>query len=211
MRLSVMALLLGVCGCATIRVTDPPRTADEEFLLSQAAEKAVSQLALDTLRGRLVWLETAYVFSTTQPFDRAFLVGEVRQPSFEEVILIAELRARLLRSGVRLAAARQDAQVILEVRSGGISINREEYLLGIPATAVPGDVGGTLTVATPELAILKTTKQRGYASIAFVAYWADTGELLTLSGPFVGRTYRTDTWILGTGPTTTGDIAPAQP
>lgn len=202
---------MGICGCATIRVTDPPRTADEEFLLSQAAEKAVGQLALDALRDRQVWLETGYVFSTTQPFDRAFLVGEVRQPSFEEIILIAELRARLLRSGVRLAPSRDKAQVIVEVRSGGIAVNREEFLLGIPATAVPGEVGGTLTVATPEIAILKKTTQRGFASIAFVAYWADSGELLTLSGPFVGRTYRRDYWILGTGPTTTGDIAPAQP
>jgi hypothetical protein len=205
----VAGMLLG--GCATIRVTDPPRTADEEFLLSQAAEKAVSQLALDALRDRLVWIETSYLFSTSQPFDRSFLVGEVRQPSFEEIYLIAELRARMLRSGVRLASTREKAQVILEVRSGGISINREEYLLGVPATAVPGSIGGTITIATPELAILKKTTQRGFASIAFVAYWADTGELLTLSGPFVGQTHRLDSWILGYGPVTNGDIPPAKP
>ena len=39
-------------GCATIRVTDPPRTADEEFLLSEAARKCVGQLNVDPLRDR---------------------------------------------------------------------------------------------------------------------------------------------------------------
>jgi len=210
-------LALGVCallsggGCATIRVTDPPRTADEEFLLTEATRRSVAQLALDALRDRSIWIETGYAFSTTQPFDRSFLRDEVRQPSFEELFVIAELRARLLRSGVRLAQSRQAAQVILEVRIGAVSNNHEEFLLGIPATAVPGDVGGTLTVATPELAIYKKTTQRGFASVAFVAYWADSGELLTLSGPFVGRSYRIDAWFFGIGPATDGDIPPAQP
>jgi hypothetical protein len=210
-------LVIGACvlfcagGCATIRVTDPPRTADEEFLLTEATRRSVAQLALDALRDRSVWIETEYALSTTQPFDRAFLTNEVRQPSFEELFVIAELRARLLRSGIRLPQSRAAAQVILEVRIGAVSNNHEEYLLGLPATAVPGDVGGTLTVATPELAIYKKTTQRGFASIAFVAYWADSGELLTLSGPFVGRSLRVDSWFFGIGPATYGDIPPAQP
>jgi hypothetical protein len=210
-------LMLGLCalifagGCATIRVTDPPRTADEEFLLTEATRRSVAQLALDALRDRSVWIETGYALTTTQPYDHSFLTNEVRQPSFEELFVIAELRASLLRSGVRLAQARKDAQVILELRIGAVSNNHEEFLLGIPATAVPGDVGGTVTLATPELAILKKTTQRGFASIAYVAYWADSGELLTLSGPFVGRSTRIDTWFFGLGPTTVGDIPPAQP
>jgi hypothetical protein len=65
-------------------------------------------------------------------------------------------------------------------------------------------------VATPELAIVKTTRQKGYASIAYIAYWADTGEVIASSGPFVGRTYREDLWIFGAGPRTTGNIAPTK-
>lgn len=210
-----IALLIGLIGggCATIRVTDPPRTASEEFLLSGAAQKAVDQLTVDALRDRLVWIETGYLISTTQPFDRSFLEGEVRQPSFEDVYLIAAMRAKLLSSGVRLAKRRDQAQVVVELRSGGLSIDRIEFLLGIPSTAVPTSYGNTISevaVATPELAILKSTKQHGFASVAYVAYWADTGELLTASGPYIGRTIREDYWILGTGPRTIGDIPPAQ-
>jgi hypothetical protein len=114
---------------------------------------------------------------------------------------------------VRLVEKRGDAAIVLEIRSGGIGIDRLEYLLGLPAVYVSKDVADTGTaapLAVPELAIVKNTKQLGFAAASFVAYWADTGELVAGSGPFVGRTLREDWWILGFGPRTIGDIPPAQ-
>ena len=115
--------------------------------------------------------------------------------------------------GVRLVDKREQAQVVLEIRSGGVGIDRYEYLLGIPSIYLSKDVSGTGTqtpLATPELSIVKNTKQKGYASAAFVAYRADTGEFVASSGPFVGRTLRQDWWIFGFGPRTVGDIPPAE-
>ena len=60
------------------------------------------------------------------------------------------------------------------------------------------------------MAIVKNTKQQGFAGIAYVAYWADTGEVVSSSGPFIGRTIRDDWWILGAGPKTSGNIPPAE-
>jgi hypothetical protein len=183
-------------GCASVRTTDPPRTATEQFLMSQAVTEAVEQLSADALRDRVVFLDTSYLSPT---------------PTSELSFLTADLRARLLLSGVRLAPSREKAQIIIEPRTGGIGIDRIEFLLGLPSFALPTSVSvGSVPVLTPELAILKSTRQRGYASIAFVAYWADTGELLTSSGPFIGRTWRDDWWLFGTGPRTTGDIPTAQ-
>ena len=173
--------LLG--GCATLRVTDPPRSADEQFLLSTAA-----------LRDRRVFLDASYFNAPEQ----AFVTGEVR--------------SKLLLGGVRLMENRKDAQIILELRSGGVGINRIEFLLGLSAIPIPGinngsnSVTATVPLETPELALLKSTKQQGFAGIAYVAYWADTGEVVTSSGPFVGRTYRTDWWFFGIGPKTIGDV-----
>lgn len=203
-----LLLLLG-CGqgCATIRVTDPPRTATEQFLLSGAVTRAVEQLSFNELRDRIVWVES----NTLVP----------GQPSQEANFMVAEVRAKLLESGVRLTSRRESAEVILEVRSGGIGIDRLEFLLGIPAAylgaftgaATGGAAGGGATtpgLATPELAIIKSTKQRGFAGVAIVAYWADSGELLATSGPFIGRTLREDFWIFGTGPRTVGNIPPTE-
>jgi hypothetical protein len=189
----------GGTGCATIRVTDPPRSADEQFLLSTAAVRAVAQLSTEGLRDRKVWVEAMYFNAPEQ----AFVVGEVR--------------AKLLLGGVRLVQERKDAQIVLELRSGGVGINRTEFLLGLPSFPIPGVTSGSTAVAaavtpynTPELALLKNTKQSGFAGIAYVAYWADTGEIVTSSGPFIGRTIRDDWWILGTGPKTVGNIPPTE-
>ena len=200
--LLLVVVSVALRGCATIRVTDPPRSATEQFLLSEATRKAVDQLSAEALRDRAVYVDTSYLISS------AF-------PSPENLFYVAELRNKLLLGGVRLAENREKAQIVLEVRSGGIGIDRLEYLLGLPSIYLSGDIGGETSganapIQTPELAIVKSTKQYGFASAAFVAYWADTGELVASSGPFIGRTLREDWWIFGFGPRTVGDIPPAE-
>jgi hypothetical protein len=170
--------------------------------LAEATRKAVSQLSAEALRDRAVYLDTSYLISSAYPLP-------------ENLFYVAELRTKLLVGGVRLAEKREKSQIVLEVRSGGIGIDRLEYLIGIPAIYLNGATGTSAAganapLATPELAIVKSTKQYGFASAAFVAYWADTGELVTSSGPFVGKTLREDWWILGFGPRTIGDIPPTE-
>ncbi len=193
-------LLVGfIDGCATIRVTDPNQTATEQFLMTEAARQAISQLSTDGLRDRKVFLDWQYLTAS-------------RETGSEILFAIGEMRAKLLTTGVRLVDKRDEAQIILELRAAGIGVDRSEYLLGIPATAFPAGASSSATIsptvgiATPELAFLKSTTQQGYASLAFVAFWADTGEIVTQSGPFIGHTLRKDWWVLGTGPYTHGNI-----
>jgi hypothetical protein len=185
-------------GCATIRITDPPRTATEQFLLTSAVQSAVDQVSADTLRDRSVYIDTTYLTTAWQTApELSFMIGQ--------------FRTKLLEGGARLASKREEAQIVLEVRSGGVGIDRLEFLLGIPSIGLGALASGVAaaggsTLLTPELAILKSSRQYSFASIAFVAYWADTGELLISSGPFVGKRYREDWWVFGTGPRTLGDI-----
>jgi hypothetical protein len=186
-QLILLCLLLP--ACTYYRTTDPPTTADQQFLLSEATARAVEQLSAVALRDRVVFVDATYL----------------NLP--EHAFLVAEIRARLLVSGVRITPDRVKAQVIVEVRSGGIGIDRRYYMVGIPSIAVPGTAGPDGSAfATPEIAIVKNQKQRGYASVAFVAYLAESGELLASSGPFVGRSTREDYWLFFTGPRPTGDI-----
>ena len=206
----VAAICIIFGGCATIRVTDPARTATEQFLESEAISRCVNQLAADTLRDRSVYVDSTYLLgatTTTQPTQST--------PSQEANFLVGELRAKLLLTGVRLVDRKEKAQVVLEVRSGGVGIDRYDYLLGLPATDLGGVPGvdqssNSGLLVTPEIAILKTIKQKGYAGVAMVAYWADTGELLASSGPFTSVTHREDFWFFGFGPRVTGDIVPTQ-
>jgi hypothetical protein len=210
----ILVVLLIIAGCATVRVTDPPRTATEQYLISQAAEEAIDQLAINTLRDRLVYVDFLYLTSATEPSIQALSErtwSEARRD--DAMFLVGDLRARLLMNGVRLVNERDKAQIILEVRSGALGIDRRDTLVGIPSLIISSGSGGTLNnvpFATPEVAIVKTQKQQGYANVAFVAYWNDTGEVIASSGPFTGQTNREDFWFLGTGPKTVGNIPPAQ-
>jgi len=200
--LSLLAGLPLTGGCATIRTTDPQHTATEQFLLTGAAQAAVDQMSADTLRDRIVYIDTTYLTTAWQTAP-------------ELSYLIGQFRAKLLEGGARLADKREAAQIVIEMRSGGVGIDRLEFLLGIPSFGLSAIAGAAAAAngsqgITPELAILKSTRQYSFATVAFVAYWADTGELLTSSGPFVGKRYREDWWIFGTGPRTVGDIPPTE-
>jgi hypothetical protein len=194
-------------GCSSVRVTDPARTATEMLLLSQAATKAINQLSAAALRDRRIYLDDSFFL----PHDRN------TESTADYLFILGEVRAKLLLEGARLMPTRQAAEIVVELRSGAHGIDKQNLLVGLPSIAMPGLTGGAtggLTggplITTPEIALLKNIKQDGVASVAIVAYWADSGELVATSGPFVGRTFRDDWWFLGYGPRTTGDIPTAQ-
>lgn len=189
-------ILLAISGCAAQRVTNPERTATEQFLLSEAVTEAVEPLSFDTLHGRKVYVD-----------DRFFGAPE-------KVFVLGELRARMLLSGVQIVPDAEGAEIILEVRSAGVGIDRYDSIVGIPAlgttAATTSAVAGVPTagIITPELALVKEIKQVSFASIAYVAYWANTGEVVASSGPSLGRAWRDDWWLFGFGPRTIGTVPP---
>ncbi len=194
--LGQICCLMVLSGCASLRVTDPSRTATEQFLLSQAAVEAVKPFSFVVLRGHKIFVEDTYFAAA----EKEFVLGE--------------LRAKLLLSGVEISVKREQAEIVLEVRSGGVGIDRYETLLGIPSigTAAAATAAGAgvpvASIVTPEIAFTKSIKQIGFASVAYVAYWADTGEVVDSSGPSVGKAYRDDWWLFGFGPRTIGTIPP---
>jgi len=187
-----------LCGCATQRVTDPARTATEQFLLSEAVVQAVDPLSFEALHGRRVYVDDRYFGAP----EKAFVLGE--------------LRARLLLAGVQVVPERIGAEIVLEVRSAGIGIDRYDSIIGIPSIGAPSSSTSATSavpvaaIITPELAIMKETRQVSFASVAYVAYWADSGEVVASSGPTIGRASRDDWWLFGFGPRTIGTIPPVE-
>ena len=206
----LLALAAMLSGCATIRVTDPPRSADEQFLQSEAVREAIGQFSFSSLRDRRVFVSDEYLLDKANVAVEG--IGAI--PEYERLFLLGELRNRMLIEGVELAESAELSDIILEIRSGAVGVNRSDFLLGIPGSNVAvGEVdvdGSNVPLILPELAIVKNVKQRGFASVSITAYWRDTGNLVASSGPFVGRTIRTDYWFFGLGPRTTGDIPPVE-
>lgn len=144
-------------------------------MLSTAADRAAEQLTFDIPKGTKVFVDSSN-------FD-----------AYDGKYAIAKIRERALESGVNLVNDKEQAQAILEIRSGALSMDDHEFLVGIPSFGIPIPLAGQLTV--PELALFKKGTAKGVAKFAAVGYDAKTGVLIHSSGEKYGFSARTE-WVV---------------
>jgi len=159
-------LITQLCGCFSARISEPPRTAIEQLLLSTAADNAMRDVDLSWLRGRKIYVEEKY-------FD-----------GIDKGYAISLIRDYLSRAGALLKKTDDKADVIVEIRNGGLGMNTSESLIGIPALAIPVPLSGALQI--PELALYKSQKADSIGKFALFAYFRDTGEHLESQAPVSG-------------------------
>jgi hypothetical protein len=144
---------LTLAGCASERESNPVRTATEQLLISNAADRAAEKLHFGIPAGTKVFLDATNFEGTDGKYA------------------VAAIRERLLREGASLVAERAGADAVVEIRAGALSIDKDEFLIGIPEFDVPIPLAGELTV--PEFALYKRETRRGVAKFAGVGYGKD--------------------------------------
>lgn len=186
----VAAGVIQLAGCGLTRSTDTVRTATEQLLISDAIDRAVQSMNLQTLAGRTVFLDDSKLTGTV---DRDYYISTLRQ--------------HLLASGCELHDKREEADFIVEARAGAIGTDRNDLLFGMPATNVPQiPLVQPVPAAIPEIPIAKRKDQRGVAKIAVFAYHRVTGTPVWQSGIVRQESSANDVWILGAGPFQRGTI-----
>jgi len=179
-----------LAGCGSTRWSDTQRTATEQLLISDAIDRAVSELDPAVLAEHKVFLDATPV---RQTLDSAYLVSTVRQ--------------HLLAQGCILVDKLEDADYVVELRAGAVGTDRCDLLFGIPATKLPQSVpvqGVPNTI--PELALATKTEQRAVAKIAVFAYNRHSGKLVWQSGIIPVESKVQNLWVLGAGPFKRGTI-----
>jgi hypothetical protein len=166
---SALLPILLLCGCTTDRQTDPQRTATEQLLISAAADRAAEQLSLDLGPNKKAFLDT----SNFEGQDGKYA--------------IATIRSSLLKQGTKFVGDKKQADTIVEIRAGALSIDKHETLVGIPSYNLPIPLAGPL--ATPEIAIYKSEDQEGIAKFAATAYDAKDGHYIGESAPPLGHSH----------------------
>jgi len=157
-----------IAGCmGTPRITDPEKTATEQLLISTAAERALEELDLKKLAEKRIFIDA----NAFEGAEKGYVVG---------LVTIA-----LGKQGALIVGEKKDAEAVVTVTPGVLSIDRSGFFLGLPTFPIPL-AGG---IGTPELALYKTIKQTGIAKFAIHAYEVPTGEQILSLGPFVGTTY----------------------
>jgi hypothetical protein len=190
----VILLLLGTwVGCGTSKWTDTQRTATEQLLISDAMDRAVSELDFRSLAGKKVYIDSTPLKNAT---DAPYLVSTVRQ--------------HMLASGCILKDKMEDADYVVEARAGSTGTDHHDLLFGVPQTTVPSPVlfGGTAVAPAtiPEVPLAKRMDQRAVVKIALFAYNRQTGRPVWQSGLVITESKAKHLWVFGTGPFQRGTI-----
>jgi hypothetical protein len=190
---AAFALLAGVvslAGCGTTRSSDTTRTATEQLLISDAIDRAVQSVNVESLAGQTVFLDDSRLSDVV---DRNYLVSTLRQ--------------HLLANGCQLREKREDAEFIVEARAGAVGTDRNDLLFGVPSMNVPQILPlQPVPAAIPEIPIAKRKDQRGITKLAVFAYHRETGTPVWQSGLVYQESSSNDVWILGAGPFQRGTI-----
>ena len=170
-------------GCATTSTSNTARTGTEQLLISAAIDRAMSNVAFDDFNGHSVFVDDKYLDSV----DKGYLIGS--------------LRHGILQAGGSIAPAADQADLVLEARSGGVGTDTQESFLGIPALGMPG-----LPIELPEIKLVSRSTQMGTAKLGFVCYDAKTGRALGSGGESTALTHNNDTYVMGVGPFRSGTV-----
>jgi hypothetical protein len=187
---AVAVLPLILAGCVTNRETDTPRTATEELLISDAADRAAQAITESMPSGSKLFLDTSNFEATDGKYA------------------IAAIREALLRRNDLLVDKKTAADEVVEIRSGALATNDHEVLVGVPSFTVPVPLSGSFT--TPKLALYDRTTQLGVAKFAAVATDAKSGALIAASAPQYGFSHSTKHIVLLFFSWTDNDLIPEQ-
>lgn len=181
--LNLMIIAFGI-GCTNMKTTDTSRTAMEQMLVSNSIDQALEKVDFRPFSQQAVFLQDKYVDCV----DKNYLVASIRHRAFS--------------AGARLVDKEEDADIVLEVRTGSVGTDNAEMYVGIPGISLPVPV----PVSLPEVQFYSRKSQTATAKIGLVAYDAKTKAPLGDGGVSLARSDDNNSFILGLGPYQNGSV-----
>lgn len=169
-------------GCSTTKQSNTARTAREQLLISNAVDQALMKVDFKALEGSKVFLEEKYLECT----DKGYLVSSIRH--------------RVMINGGHIVGKPEDADVVLELRSGGIGTDMADSYVGIPEIVLPG------MLTLPQVKFMNRTNQTAVAKVGLVAYDAKTQEILGNGGVSSALSDDNNWFVMGLGPYQNGSV-----
>ncbi|HEY3762691.1 MAG TPA: DUF6655 family protein [Verrucomicrobiae bacterium] len=156
-------------GCASYVETNPPRSYTEQLLISTAMDRALTNGDWTVFNNKKVFVDSTYFAS----YDQQYALGDIRDA--------------LSSAGALLVNNVTNSDIVVEARSGALSVDASGTFFGIPAFGVPVPLSGGLSI--PEMPFYKSTKQNSLGKIALLAYDTKTGRHVYSTGSMVGKAY----------------------
>lgn len=169
-------------GCTSLKRSDTARTGREQLLLSNAIDQSLSKVDFEAFRNRAVFVEDKYLDCV----DKGYVTASIRH--------------RIAQVGGTLAAKADAAEIVLELRSGGVGTDFADSYLGTPAITLPG------MASIPEIKLVSRSHQSGTAKIGMAAYDAKTMQLLGDGGVSLSQSHDNNWSVMGVGPYQDGSV-----
>ena len=170
MKRVLLFSLFFLVGCSTRTVSNSPRTAIEQMLLSTAVDAALEKFELPEVAGKKVYID----FSNLAGNDAGYMNVAVR--------------GRFAELGATLTNSADEADLVAEVASGSLGTEYKSFIIGIPSIPVPG-----AGVPTPEAAIYRKVEQTGI--MKFLIFVHAKGEFVSLD-QYYARSDREESFFL---------------
>jgi len=169
-------------GCTSTKQSNTARTATEQLLISNAVDQSLNKVDFSPLSGSTIFVEEKYIDCV----DKGYIIGSIRH--------------KLLQAGATLAAKAEEAESIMEVRSGGVGTDVSSSYLGVPGFTAPGMIG------IPDIKLVTHDSQKAVAKIGIVVYSVKSKHELGEGGVSMAQADDTNTYVMGFGPRQSGTL-----
>ncbi len=176
LSLALLPAMLCIVGCATNKQSDTARTGVEQLLISSAVDKALEKVDYRPIEHAKVYVEEKYLDCVDKNY-----------------VLVA-LHQRLLRHNCTLMSKADDADVVLEVTSGGVGTDRNDLFVGVSEIPLPPPS----PISIPRMSVYNRSRAIGTAKIGLVAYDAKT-KLAVINADTLARSDHKAWTVLGAG------------
>lgn len=166
-----------------MKSSNTARTGREQLLISNAVDQTLDKVNFTPFAGQRVFLDEARFDSVDKPY------------------IISSIRHRLMHNGATMVAKAEEADVVLEPRSGGVGTDVVDTFLGIPEISMPG-----MPIAVPEVQLIKRQSQTAVAKIGFLAYSPESGQSIGQGGTSLAKSNDSNWFFMGMGPLQNGSV-----
>ncbi len=165
-----LSLTVLLSGCAAQRtLTQTPRSATEQLLLSAAAERSATQIAGPDVHGARVYLEVS---------------GLTKDAEFAREIVASELQTRGAVIVMEATKATHTVRIVVQA----LGTDQTEAFVGVPA------MSGLIPI--PEITLFKRNRQTARSRLRFTVIDALTGQTIGQVQEVEGKTVFTRLTIL---------------
>ncbi len=166
-----------------MKESDTSRTGLEQLLISSAVDESLNKVDFSPVSGAKVFLKADYL----EAVDKNYV--------------LMSMRSRLLSHDCMLVDKADEADVVMEVASGGIGTDRTDLLVGSPE--IPLGLMGSV----PKINVYERKRAMGTAKLCVIATDTKSKRPVINTGYTLARSDHQHWTAFGAGPVLSGSVA----